>query len=162
MNVEAEYKRARTQYTSSYLQQASAWAAGKWASGQVGGFKLLEVAQRWALLQCNYQVKQEKAGQDQASTSPYPSSFPEALGFPSYEAAMNQYSSVSPTQGCLDPTLGSFWRKVLECKLSGSPSTTSYSGQYQGTGGQYGGQGQYGQYGSYGYAGHNLGSLQSK
>jgi len=112
VNVEAEYKRARTQYTSSYLQQASAWAAGKWVSGQ---------------------VKQEKAGQEQASTSPYPSSFPEALGFPSYEAAMNQYSSVSPTQG-----------------------------QYQGTGGQYGGQGQYGQYGSYGYAGHNLGSLQSK
>ena len=58
-----------------------------------------------------YQVKQEKAGQEQASTSPYPSSFPEALGFPSYEAAMNQYGSVSPTQGCLDPTLGLFWRK---------------------------------------------------
>ena len=34
-SVEAEYKRARTQYTSSYLQQASVWA-GKWASGQVG------------------------------------------------------------------------------------------------------------------------------
>jgi len=115
-SVEAEYKRARTQYTNSYLQQASAWA-GKWASGQ---------------------VKQEKAGgQEQVSTSPYPTTFPEALAFPNYEAAMNQYTSVSPTQG-----------------------------QYQGSaGGQYvgaGGQGQYGQYGSYGYAGHNLGGLQSK
>ena len=45
VNVEAEYKRARTQYTSSYLQQASAWAAGKWVSGQVRANKLLEVAQ---------------------------------------------------------------------------------------------------------------------
>ena len=35
-SVEAEYKRARSQYTSSYLQQASAWA-GKWATGQVKG-----------------------------------------------------------------------------------------------------------------------------
>ena len=149
--------RARTCSRRAPGRPASGWAV-RWEAWSC--LKLVRDEHNCNVLP--YQVKQEKAGQEQASTSPYPSSFPEALGFPSYEAAMNQYSSVSPTQGCLNPTLGLFWRKVPECKLSGSPSTTSYSGQYQGTGGQYGGQGQYGQYGSYGYAGHNLGSLQSK
>ena len=47
-----------------------------------------------------HQVKQEKSGgQEQVSTSPYPTTFPEALAFPNYEAAMNQYTSVSPSQG---------------------------------------------------------------
>ena len=81
VSEEAEYKRVRSQYTSSYLQQASVWA-GKWAQGQ---------------------VKQEKTAgqQEQGSTAlPYPASFPEALtSFPGYEAAMGQYSSASPTQG---------------------------------------------------------------
>ena len=120
---------------------------------------------------CTHQVKQEKAGgQEQVSTSPYPTTFPEALAFPNYEAAMNQYTSVSPTQGwqALHTILRSSGLKsdtTPTVRLSFN-TARSYSGQYQGSaGGQYvgaGGQGQYGQYGSYGYAGHNLGGLQSK
>ena len=52
------------------------------------------------MLDYMHQVKQEKSGgQEQVSTSPYPTTFPEALAFPNYEAAMNQYTSVSPSQG---------------------------------------------------------------
>ena len=78
--------------------QCLGWQVGEWTGG--GLILKTTICPKWSNV-FYHQVKQEKAGQEQVSTSPYPASFPEALAFPNYEAAMNQYTSVSPTQGWL-------------------------------------------------------------